>query len=305
MNDLPDPLTPADCDLRGLPFMHLDVVRLMDSDLFALSTGDEFKAAVALWCKSWLQVPAASLPDDDRVLAHLSSAGTRWKKLKSMALRGWVKCSDGRLYHPTVAEKALSGWKARIAQRDRAAKRWQKSEQSDGNATASGKPMPRHSHGTSHGNALGRERESKEDTLTSFVTPGGVERAPDQTDLLPVPPPSAPPETRPESGSQPPDARKLLFSTGLLLVRRLTGKPEGPTRALIGKWLKTTKDDAALVAAVVGDAADLRPADPIAWIEKSLRQRSGSQQDRLAVEWALNGRDMDAEADRFAEEDGF
>jgi len=183
-----------------------------------------------------------------------------------------------------------------------------------------------------------------EDTLTSFVPPDGAGRCPAQTDLLPAALPSAPPQPHntdadgsqfadeggmtPEAksdtpepsgakktpspavsataaGPQPPDARQLLFSTGLLLVRRLTGKPEGAARALIGRWLKTAKDDAALVAAVVGDAADLRPADPIAWIEKALRQRSGSQQDRLAAEWALSGPDMDAEADRFAEEDGF
>jgi hypothetical protein len=113
--ELPDPLTPPDCDLRGLEFMALDTVRLLDSDLFAVSTGDEFKAALALWCKSWTQVPAASLPDDDRVLAHLSGAGARWKKLKPMALKSWVRCSDGRLYHPVVAEKAMEALPRRQA----------------------------------------------------------------------------------------------------------------------------------------------------------------------------------------------
>ena len=44
---LPEPLTPLEADLRGMPFMPLDVVRLTDSDLFALSTGEEFKAALA------------------------------------------------------------------------------------------------------------------------------------------------------------------------------------------------------------------------------------------------------------------
>jgi hypothetical protein len=107
------PLTPPDCDLRGLPFMPLDVVRIIDSDLFALSTGEEFKAALALWCKAWLQVPAASLPDDDRVLAHLSGAGLRWKKVKKIALRGWILCHDGRFYHPVVAEKANDAWERR------------------------------------------------------------------------------------------------------------------------------------------------------------------------------------------------
>lgn len=131
------PLTPPDCDLRGLPFMPMDVVRILDSDLFALSTGEEFKASLALWCKAWLQVPAASLPDDDRVLAHLSGAGTRWKKIREMALRGWIKCSDGRLYHPVVAEKAAEAWKHRLAQRERANKRWGNTDDSkSGNATA-------------------------------------------------------------------------------------------------------------------------------------------------------------------------
>lgn len=119
MSALPDPLTPADCDLRGMPFMPVDIVRLFDSDLFALSTGDEFKVAFTLWGKAFLQVPAGSVPDDDRILAHLSGAGSRWSKLRDMALRGWIKCSDGRLYHPVVSEKARDAWQGRIAMRAR------------------------------------------------------------------------------------------------------------------------------------------------------------------------------------------
>ncbi|WP_079415634.1 DUF1376 domain-containing protein [Thiomonas intermedia] len=111
---LPDtaPLTPPACDLRSMPFMPLDVTRLMDSDFFALSSPAEFKAAVALWAKSWLQVPAASLPNDDRVLAFLAGGLTlvRWRKVKDVALRGWIACSDGRIYHPLIAELALDAW---------------------------------------------------------------------------------------------------------------------------------------------------------------------------------------------------
>ncbi len=130
------PLTPPDCDVRGLPYMPLDVVTLVDSDLVALSTGDEFKAAVILWCKAWQQFPAASLPDDDKVLAHLSGAGSKWKKVRAGAMRGFVHCSDGRWYHPVIAKKAIDAWRGRLAQRERAAKRWQ----SHGNATASQTP---------------------------------------------------------------------------------------------------------------------------------------------------------------------
>lgn len=114
-----EPLTPTDCDLRGMPFMPLDVARFIDSDLFAISTGEEFKAAFALLCKSWHQVPAASLPDDDRILAHLSGAGARWGKIKATALRNWIKCDDGRLYHPVVAEKAIEALPMRQEYRDR------------------------------------------------------------------------------------------------------------------------------------------------------------------------------------------
>jgi hypothetical protein len=117
--NLPQPLTPPECDLRDYPWMPLDAARLLDSSLFARSTGDEFKAAVALWCKAWGQVPAGSLPDDPRDLAHLSGAGARWNKVKAMALHGWVRCSDGRLYHHVVADKAREAWERKLAQRSR------------------------------------------------------------------------------------------------------------------------------------------------------------------------------------------
>ncbi|APH54882.1 putative cytosolic protein [Granulibacter bethesdensis] len=123
---LPPPLTPPESDLRGLPFMPLDVERLADSDMVALSSGDEFKAALLLILKSWTQRPAGSLPDDDRVLARLSGAGNRWPRLRSMALHGWQRCADGRLYHAVVAEKACQAWAMRLAQRSRARARWEK-----------------------------------------------------------------------------------------------------------------------------------------------------------------------------------
>ncbi|WP_186216274.1 DUF1376 domain-containing protein [Burkholderia gladioli] len=119
MNDLPNPLTPADCDLRDFPFMPLDVQRLCDSDLAALESPEACWAALLLWSKSWHQVPAASLPDDDRVLAKFTGyqrAPAAWQAIREGALRGWIKCSDGRLYHPVVAEKANEGWFAKHRQ---------------------------------------------------------------------------------------------------------------------------------------------------------------------------------------------
>jgi hypothetical protein len=145
-----EPLTPPDCDLRDFVYMPVDAARLLDSDFYALSTAEEFKAALTLWFKCWSQVPAASLPNDDRVLAHLSGAGAKWKKVKDMALRGFVLCSDGRLYHTVVAEKANDAWAKRQSFRERSkkgnSKRWgsQKDEpmqsQTDPSAILEGVP---------------------------------------------------------------------------------------------------------------------------------------------------------------------
>lgn len=114
-----EPLTPADCDLRDFAFMPLDVVRLRDSTLAIKATGEEFRAAVLLWCASWHQVPAGSLPDDDAELATFAGFGRvvkEFKKIKAGAIHGWVKCSDGRLYHPVIAEKVRDAWEGKRRQ---------------------------------------------------------------------------------------------------------------------------------------------------------------------------------------------
>ncbi|MFI8608531.1 DUF1376 domain-containing protein [Pseudomonas sp. NPDC077649] len=118
--DKPLPLVPAEVDLRGLPFMPLDVNRLRDSDLAIEASGDEFRAAVLLWCASWNQVPAGSLPNNDQALAAYAGFGRDvkgWKKVAAGALRGFVECADGRLYHPVVAEKAIDAWAQRVEHR--------------------------------------------------------------------------------------------------------------------------------------------------------------------------------------------
>jgi hypothetical protein len=118
----PDPLVGADVDLKDFAFMPLDVVRLRDSDLAMRSTAEAFRAAVLLWCVSWHQSPPASLPDDDVSLAQWAGCGRdlkAWRRLREGALRGFVRCSDGRLYHPIVAEKARDAWDGKLRLRHR------------------------------------------------------------------------------------------------------------------------------------------------------------------------------------------
>lgn len=122
------PLIPANVDLTDFDFMPFEFGRLFSSETWVLSNDAEKVAALTLWGKSWHEEPAGSLPNDDRMLAHLSGAGTRWKRLKTMALRGWIQADDDRLYHPVVCEKALEAWLEKLHQRLSSgagnAKRW-------------------------------------------------------------------------------------------------------------------------------------------------------------------------------------
>jgi hypothetical protein len=116
------PLVPAHINLRGFRYMPLDVLRLRDSDFAAHAGGEGFRCAVLLWCASWHQKPAGSLPDDDKVLAGLVGMGRalrEWRKVREETLRNWVKCDDGRLYHPVVAEKAIEAWTEHLKNRFR------------------------------------------------------------------------------------------------------------------------------------------------------------------------------------------
>lgn len=116
MTTNPDPLTPADCDLRPFRDMPLDIGRFRRSDLVTHEDPDAVLAALLLWGAAWHEVPAASVPNNDKWLANAAGYGRAvdaWLAVKQGALRGFVLCSDGRLYNRTLAEKANAAWEAR------------------------------------------------------------------------------------------------------------------------------------------------------------------------------------------------
>ena len=116
------PLTPPDCNLRDFGFMPWEVTRFRQSGLVANAEPEEILAAILLWGEAWHSVPAASLPDNDKDLARAAGYGRAvdaWLAVKEGALRGFVKCSDGRLYHHVVAEKARKSWEDKLKHRHR------------------------------------------------------------------------------------------------------------------------------------------------------------------------------------------
>jgi len=126
VTDLPDPLVPLDCDLRGLQWMPYYGAALAGSEFNAAVSDAGYRAAHNLWWACWHQVPAASLPNDDIALARFADFGRdirKWRKLKNEALHKFVLCNDGRLYHRFLSLLAVEAYTRRLSDRNRK-KRW-------------------------------------------------------------------------------------------------------------------------------------------------------------------------------------
>lgn len=139
------PLVPADIVIPRLPWVPVYADRLWESNFFAVATDAEFKAAFCLWLKSWNQKPPGSLPNDDRQLCRLAELNgnlAKWQKVKRIALRHWVECDDGRLYHPVIAELVLDANEKLQRSRDRTsaatANRWKSSNSNNRNGKRNG-----------------------------------------------------------------------------------------------------------------------------------------------------------------------
>jgi len=165
----PDPLIPPGTNLRSFPFMPLDVTRLRESDLVAVATGDELRAAVLLWCAAWHQIPAGSLPDDDKTLAYLAGFGRNtdgWSKCRALAMRGFVLCNDSRFYHPVICEKVIDALARIEAGRTGAKSRWNKKKLDNSGRNA--KAMPRVSNATD----TDTDKDKVPSPIGSSPTPG-------------------------------------------------------------------------------------------------------------------------------------
>lgn len=152
----PDPLVAPDVDLRGYLYMPLYGDRLFKSATWISASAEAKVAAMRLWWHAWAhEVPAASLPSDDVLLAEYAGYGVAvraWQKIKPQAMRGFIECSDGRLYHDKLAEWAIEAWELRVNERQRKAKWREKRRDRDGTETGTGT-------GTETGQGAGQGRD--------------------------------------------------------------------------------------------------------------------------------------------------
>lgn len=102
------------------------------------------------------------------------------------------------------------------------------------------------------GEAIASTREEKRREESSEDKSSG------KTDVSP------PPET-----SQPPDPDKVMFDSGVALLRA-AGKPDGQARSLLGRWRKEHGTES--VIAALGKAQREGAIDPVSFIEGVFRQ---------------------------------
>lgn len=171
MDDRPAPLVGVEVDLRGYEFMPLYGDRLLKSETWISGSAEARVAALRLWWHAFAhEVPAGSLPDDDRLLADYAGYGVAVKafiRIKPSAMKNWVACADGRLYHPVVAEIVVGCWNKRLSASARgragSAKRWGKPSHEE--VIAKPLPQPSGNHGSA--NALAIENDSSKNAKDS------------------------------------------------------------------------------------------------------------------------------------------
>lgn len=250
-------------------FPHTPILRsrLFGSSFHARTTDSEWRAGVTLWLKAWEQVPAGSLPDDDIELCRLAELARdlkTWKKLKAGAMRGWVLCSDGRLYHPVVAEVVRNAVDAKTAQRDKTVK---------ARIAALQKALEQASD------------TNKKETLTEEIRKLSLSQS--QKEFLSVTGPVTESKRREEkgreekrrdidsseanaSGGKPPkltDPDEIILGYGLPMLTA-AGNADKHARSFLGGLRKEHGDEA--VIDKLRECAKTRPLQPLEWLAAAL-----------------------------------
>lgn len=107
MTDLPAPLVGSEVDVSIFKLVELPLT-LLSGDSFAGLSAEAFRAQLHLVFASWQQQPAASIPTATATLTMLAGFGrdqAGFEAVRGEILsRGWVECSDGRMYFQPLVE---------------------------------------------------------------------------------------------------------------------------------------------------------------------------------------------------------
>jgi uncharacterized protein YdaU (DUF1376 family) len=256
VSTVPEPLVGADIDLEGFPGFILDVEHLLASELVALATTEELSAALMLWCRAYQQKPHGSLPNNERVLAAFSKA-KNWKKVRDMALRGFVLCSDGRLYHKFLSKKVLEAWDSRQA--------YQKKREKDAERLRDWREKK------SQGNANGNTSETRFKTSTKDVRSEDEVKGSEITTSVPIGTGAVAPLTAEDRLAI---VKKEIWSEGkaLFALRDVAGDKAGK---ILGRLLNEYSAEIVLDAVRAGTKAET--PDPTSYLKACCQRTAGER----------------------------
>lgn len=307
MTDRP-PLTPADCDLQDFQYMELDVRRLRDSKFSSTPNAEAFRAGVMLWCAAWHQVPAASLPDDDVELADLAGYGKMpfsvkyWRKVRTEALAGFIKCADGRLYHEVIAEKANTAWASRLEYSYEKLK--DRTRKENKHRAETGLPaivVPPFSEWISAGrpkeipppkptipaeNALKGNGEGEGEVIPSEANASGADAPPPAPSPSPTPAPSPSPTPAPSPTPSPPSLQDQVYAIGIVLLTSADVTDKN-ARSFLAMQCKT--HGAERVVEALNACAAEKPVQPVPWLVECLKSGPQRQRQQMSQHSRLSG----------------
>jgi hypothetical protein len=130
-----DPPYPSDIEAKGWS-LDLDYERIEQSDTWAIASSEQRPWLLMLWLVSWRQVPAASLPNNHKLIAaRLGMPLEKFTEWADVLLSGWELATDGRLYHKTLTNHVLSMANKRNKDRARVANFRAKSQDTNADVT--------------------------------------------------------------------------------------------------------------------------------------------------------------------------
>ena len=249
-----------------------------------------------LWMRSWHELPAGSLENDDDVLADAAMCEPRlWAKIKSKVLRGWTQ-QNGRLFHTTVTEIAEESFETKQQRSEvetnktERQRRWREHVKTVSDRLRElGKTPPRGASLDTLERLLKDAEMELETSLHHLQAPTvddveiaykGIEGKGKEDSVL---------RTEPVPAR---DVRSELWDEGTSGIRALTGQPTAKAKGLLGRMLKEAGDNCAETLRIVREAQSLKPVDPVAWLLKAAL-KSGQRD-------LLNGAPVPGEVERTA-----
>lgn len=82
------------------------------------------------------------------------------------------------------------------------------------------------------------------------------------------------------------DPRDDLWKNGVAILKSISGMTDGAARSMIGKWLKSAKDDCSLVLGKIRMAKADRIGEPVSWITAAIQGAQGPPKPRTVAEAA-------------------